>query len=51
MSLKRVELPDHDTPVTATIRNPDETPYLTASPDPLLTKVLSETWPHAEVVG
>ncbi|WP_165956931.1 DUF2199 domain-containing protein [Kribbella antibiotica] len=37
-------------PVTATVRDPDETPYLTESPDPLLTRVLTDTWPHEEAV-
>ncbi|MFC9690110.1 DUF2199 domain-containing protein [Kribbella sp. NPDC056951] len=38
------------TPVTATVRDPEETPYLTGSPDPLLARVLTETWVHDEVV-
>jgi len=37
-------------PVIATVRNPDETPYLTESPDPTLTAVLTNTWPHEKVL-
>ncbi|MGW7679194.1 DUF2199 domain-containing protein [Kribbella sp. NPDC054772] len=38
------------TQATATVRSPDETPYITASPDPALTEVLTRTWPHDEVL-
>ncbi|NIK56007.1 hypothetical protein [Kribbella shirazensis] len=38
-------------PVTATVRDPDATPYVTASADPLLAEVLSSTWPHDEVLA
>ncbi|GAB3947909.1 hypothetical protein GCM10029976_078060 [Kribbella albertanoniae] len=37
-------------PVTATVRDPEETPYLTGSPDLLLAKVLAESWVHGVVV-
>jgi hypothetical protein len=37
-------------PVVATVRDPDETPYCATSDDPLLTRVLSETWPHDEAL-
>ncbi|WP_405061620.1 DUF2199 domain-containing protein [Kribbella sp. NBC_01505] len=38
------------TPATATVRNPNETPYLTTSPDPSLTTVLTTTWPHEKTL-
>jgi hypothetical protein len=37
-------------PATARVRNPDETPYLTSSTDSLIERVLTEEWPHAEVL-
>ncbi|WP_344158231.1 DUF2199 domain-containing protein [Kribbella yunnanensis] len=37
-------------PATATVREPDETPYLTESPDPALANVLKNTWNHSEVL-
>ena len=39
------------TPATATVRDPDHTPYVTASPDPTLSDVLTRTWPHEEVLA
>ncbi|MFI5732243.1 DUF2199 domain-containing protein [Kribbella sp. NPDC051587] len=36
-------------PVTATVRDPDETPYLTESPDPVMSRVLADTWTHDDV--
>ncbi|HEY3558157.1 MAG TPA: hypothetical protein VGL05_11870 [Kribbella sp.] len=39
------------TAVTATVRNPDETPYITSSTDPQLTTVLTTTWPHEDVLA
>lgn len=38
-------------PVVATVRNPDETPYLTESSDPQLAAVLTTTWPHDQVLS
>jgi hypothetical protein len=37
-------------PVIATVRNPDETPYLTDSPDPEMADLLTKTWPHEQVL-
>jgi hypothetical protein len=37
-------------PATATVRDPEETPYVTASSDPLLAEVLTSTWPHDQVL-
>jgi hypothetical protein len=37
-------------PATAVVRNPDETPYLDSSPDALTADVLTQEWPHAEVL-
>ncbi|MFD7156473.1 hypothetical protein ACFV9C_17870 [Kribbella sp. NPDC059898] len=39
------------TPAIATVRDPDHTPYITSSPDPLLVKVLTHTWPHEDVLA
>ncbi|MFD6162015.1 DUF2199 domain-containing protein [Nocardia sp. NPDC060256] len=33
-------------PVIATVRDPDQTPYCDHSSDPLLDRVLHEQWPH-----
>ena len=33
-------------PVTAVVRNPDETPYCDKSTDPTLSAVLHHEWPH-----
>jgi hypothetical protein len=33
-------------PVVATVLNEDETPYCTSSDHPLLSQVLTTTWPH-----
>lgn len=38
-------------PVTLTVLDPDHTPYCTASPDPVLSRVLASEWPHDEVLG
>jgi hypothetical protein len=37
-------------PATARVRNPAENPYVDSSPDPTLQRVLSEQWPHNEVL-
>jgi hypothetical protein len=37
-------------PVVATVLNADDTPYCTSSADPLLSRVLTETWPHDEAL-
>jgi hypothetical protein len=37
-------------PVRASVRRSDETPYCTSSPDPLLSRVLSDEWPHEDVL-
>jgi hypothetical protein len=37
-------------PVTATVRDPDQTPYLTESTDPQLAAVITTTWSHDEVL-
>ncbi|MFF0265529.1 hypothetical protein [Kribbella sp. NPDC004536] len=34
----------------ATVRDPDQTPYITASPDPQLSDVLTKPWPHEDVL-
>lgn len=38
-------------PVIATVKNQDETPYCTESSDPLLSRVLTEEWPHETVLS
>jgi hypothetical protein len=38
------------TPATATVRHPDETPYITESADPGLAGVIHSTWRHADVL-
>jgi hypothetical protein len=37
-------------PVVATVRSPDETPYCVSSEDPVLARVLTHPWPHDEVL-
>lgn len=37
-------------PVTAVVRNPDEAPYCDSSVDPTLSRVLTEQWPHEQVL-
>lgn len=37
-------------PATARVLDPDETPYVTSSTDPLTQSVLAEPWPHAHVL-
>ncbi len=37
-------------PATAVVRSPDETPYLASSTDQLTAQVLTQEWPHAEVL-
>jgi len=37
-------------PVIATVRDPEQTPYVTESADALMSKVLNDTWDH-ETVG
>jgi hypothetical protein len=39
------------TPVTATVVDQEQTPYCTSSPDPLLSRVIGEIWPHDEVLA
>jgi len=39
------------TPVQATVRDPDHTPYCDNSTDPQLTDVLTNEWPHEVVLG
>jgi hypothetical protein len=36
--------------VSLAVRDPEQTPYCTDSPDPLLSRVLTDQWPHAEVI-
>lgn len=36
-------------PVTASVIDPDATPYITASSDKLLADVLTQQWPHDEL--
>jgi hypothetical protein len=38
------------TPVSLVVRDPDQTPYCAGSPDPLLARVLTEQWPHADII-
>ncbi|MFB6608858.1 DUF2199 domain-containing protein [Agromyces sp. NPDC056379] len=38
-------------PVHLTVRSPDETPYCDSSDDPSLRDILSNTWPHGEVLA
>ena len=38
-------------PVIATVRNLEETPYCTESTDPLMSSVLNDEWPHEQVLG
>jgi hypothetical protein len=38
-------------PVSLAVRNPEHTPYCSASSDPQLRRVLSEQWPHEEVLA
>ena len=37
--------------VKATVRDLDQVPYLTSSEDEKVTRILTDTWPHAEVLG
>jgi hypothetical protein len=37
-------------PVSLVVRDPDQTPYCAESPDPLLSRVLTEQWPHADII-
>jgi hypothetical protein len=37
-------------PVSLAVRDPEHTPYCVHSPDPLLSQVLTDQWPHAEVI-
>lgn len=38
-------------PATASVVDPDATPYLTASPDDDLAAVLQHTWPHEPLLA
>ena len=37
-------------PVSLAVRDPKHTPYCAASPDPQLSQVLSEQWPHEGIL-
>jgi hypothetical protein len=37
-------------PVSLAVRDPEQTPYCAASPDPQLSRVLTEQWPHDEIL-
>jgi hypothetical protein len=37
-------------PVRLAVRDSEQTPYCVHSPDPLLSRVLTETWPHPEIL-
>jgi hypothetical protein len=37
-------------PVSLAVRDPEQSPYCVDSPDPLLSRVLTEQWPHPEVL-
>jgi hypothetical protein len=38
-------------PVSAIVRNPDETPYCDESAEPTLARILTDEWPHEEVLS
>ncbi|MEV4540740.1 DUF2199 domain-containing protein [Micromonospora echinaurantiaca] len=38
-------------PVELEVRDPEQTPYCAESPDPELAKVLTEVWPHQDVLA
>ena len=38
-------------PVTAVVRDPNQTPYCDRSPEPMLARILTEEWPHEDVLG
>lgn len=38
-------------PVTAVVRDPDQTPYCDQSAEPMLARILAEEWPHEEVLS
>jgi hypothetical protein len=37
-------------PVSLVVRDPVQTPYCAESQDPLLSRVLTEPWPHADII-
>ncbi len=37
-------------PVSLAVQDPEQTPYCVHSPDPFLSRVLTETWPHPEIL-
>ncbi|HVQ88768.1 MAG TPA: hypothetical protein VMT88_11380 [Actinomycetes bacterium] len=37
-------------PAVAAVQNPDETPYIVGSSDPTLTRVLTDEWPHRDIL-
>jgi hypothetical protein len=37
-------------PVSLAVRDPGQTPYCSASLDPLFSRVLTNEWPHAEIL-
>ena len=38
-------------PVTLAVKDPEHTPYCVSSSDPMLSRVLSQEWPHNDVLG
>src|SRR2546423_14679769 len=38
-------------PVSAVVRDPNHTPYCVSSPEPMLARVLTEEWPHEDLLG
>ena len=38
-------------PITAVVRDPDQTPYCDRSTHPILARVLAEEWPHEDVLS
>ncbi|MGI8449781.1 MAG: DUF2199 domain-containing protein [Streptosporangiaceae bacterium] len=37
-------------PVSLAVRDPEQTPYCSASPDPELSRVLNDQWPHGAIL-
>ena len=37
-------------PVSLVVRDPEQAPYCAASPDPLLSQVITEQWPHTDII-
>jgi hypothetical protein len=38
-------------PVTLTVRDPQQTPYCSQSQDPTLSQVLTDQWPHEDILN